>query len=298
MQKKRIINVLSGNIFDIRYLFTILASIDSVGGVIVNNSQKIELVSMDHFTSNGTIKGFSYPRFCAEGNNGQIFISNGNGFGGDKVYVVNYGSKTISDSILVGKGPERMLKKDNMLYVTNSGSWDLDSTVSVIDLTNKKVVATINVEYRPLDIVEDKNGMIWVFCKGNTVYDESYNIVSQTNSKLVQINPATNAVGIKVDLGSQTTSFGSNIMAISKDKGTIYYENNGIYAVNVTDITAPTTPLITGSFYGVDVDPSTGNIWASNAPFTGNGTMYIYDSTGAKLDEFEVGEYPSMTAFN
>jgi len=42
MQKKRIINVPSGNIFDIRYLFTILASIDSVGGVIVNNSQTDE----------------------------------------------------------------------------------------------------------------------------------------------------------------------------------------------------------------------------------------------------------------
>ena len=42
MQKKRIINVPSGNIFDIRYLFTILASIDSLGGVIVNNSQTDE----------------------------------------------------------------------------------------------------------------------------------------------------------------------------------------------------------------------------------------------------------------
>lgn len=260
--------------------------------IVVNNSQKIEFVDMKNFSSLGTVAGLSYPRHCIEGKSGFVYVSNGNGQG-DKLYKINADSYSIIDSIQVGVGPERMIKKNGFIYITNSGSWSIDSTVSVLDIATDKVVATIKVHHAPLDIATDANDKIWVLCKGGTTYSLGH----VTNTKIIQIDPKTNTVTKTIDLGVQSPSYGGNILAMSKDGKSIFYENGGIYKISIDDTTPATSALIAGNFYGIDVDPETGNIWATEAPFSGNGKVYIYSETGSKISEFEAGEYPTATVF-
>lgn len=275
----------------------------SKGIIVVNNSQKVEIVNMESFKSVNTINGFSYPRHCIDGKNGYVYVSNGNGYSSNFVYEFSSNSHRIGDSIAVGKGPERMVILNNKLFVANSGGWDLDSTVSVIDLTTRTVIASINVAEKPMDMVIDVNNKLWVFCKGNTIYDENFNIVSQSNSLLVKLNSETYEKELVIDLGGQTSSMGTNTLAISKDKKTIYIENNGIYSVSVdTEFEVLPAPRATGlhiagSFYSVNVDENTGNIWATTYSYAGNGSVYVYDTTGVKIEEFEAGEYPTEVVF-
>jgi DNA-binding beta-propeller fold protein YncE len=71
-----------------------------------------------------------------------------------------------------------------------------------------------------------------------------------------------------------------------------------VYQIDTGDPEIPETPLITGSFYGMDVNPDDGNIYVFEASFTGNGTMKIFNDSGTLLSEGTVGIAPSGAVFH
>ena len=77
--------------------------------IVVNNSGKVEAVNKHTFKSEGTCTGFSYPRYVANRNDNEIFVSNGNGYGENYVYVVNKLSMQKTDSVATGFGPNTMV---------------------------------------------------------------------------------------------------------------------------------------------------------------------------------------------
>ncbi|MBL0343362.1 MAG: hypothetical protein IPP71_22375 [Bacteroidetes bacterium] len=134
------------------------------GFIIVNNSQKVEVVNSNDFTSQHTIGGLQGPRYMVgKGNKGYIsdWFSN-------SIAVVELNSNTISKNISTGNGPEQMAIVENVLFVTNVGGFGNDSTVSVINLLTVANVGTIQVGINPNSIQLDANGKLWVLCGGST----------------------------------------------------------------------------------------------------------------------------------
>ncbi|MBK8809033.1 MAG: hypothetical protein IPO21_21345 [Bacteroidales bacterium] len=250
---------------------------NELGFIVVNNSQKIEIVNLKDFKSVGKITGLSYPRYCitADNDTTRLFITNGNGITNNYVYIADIKSKTLTDSIKVGKGPERLMKLNDKLFVLNSGAYEKDSTISIININNKTVDTTITVKDRPIDMGKGSAWSdLWVFCKGNTDYDSNNKPINKTNSFLVLVDHLEDSVIKKVDLGFQIDCNGSNVMAMNIYGQIIYFINNGICKYDILADKIETN-FIEGNFYGIDVDPETGYIWASEPASVGNGKMHI-----------------------
>jgi YVTN family beta-propeller protein len=266
--------------------------------MVLNVSDSVIVTNSDDFKETGFIAGLHMPRYMISYNNkGYITQWGENG----AVKVVDLSTNMVSKSIAVGQGPEQMLIANGKLLVCNGGYFDKDSTVSVIDPANDQVVQNIWVGDNPKGLVLDKNNDIWILCYGYIKYDSVFNPIPVTPSKLVKLSGST-FLKINEYIISHTTH--PMHIGISKDKSTIYYgtgyDFKGIYAMNITDISAPSVPFIDGSkmFYGLNVNPSNGDIYAFDAiTFTGPGLFLRFSSAGILLKQYTTGVAPNGAAF-
>lgn len=266
--------------------------------MIVNSSNKIEVASYINMEEIATVEDLSGPRYMTVYNHKGYVTQWGNG---GQVKVLNLSDYSIETTIDVGTGPEQIVEAGGYLFVANAGEYGVDSVLSVIDPSTNTVVKSIVVGDNPMEMVIDANDDLWVLCYGYTQYDENWAVVSQTPSKLVKVDVATQE---KVsELAISTFKHPMNL-DISADKETIYYGGDysfqGIYAVDITATQLDSVALIdeTKTFYGFNVNPTTGDIYALEAPtFTEGGTLYIYSSSGSLKDSYTVGIGPKSVVF-
>jgi Uncharacterized conserved protein len=284
-----------------RLLGDVFQSIGFAGGkafLILNGSNKIEVVKTASCEEVATIENISSPRYMATLNASKAYVSLW-GDGGH-VDVIDVATNSITNTIKVGTGPEKMVIASNKLFVANSGGWGTDNTISVVNTLTDAVDATITVGDNPKDLVVDKNGKLWVLCAGNIVYDASYSVVSETPSKLERIDPSTNAVEFSIDLGA---TYHPAHLAVNTSGDVLYYGGDytiaGIFTFSIDATTTMSTPLINDYFYGFSVNPSSGEIIGLLAPtFTQQGTMNRYTSAGTFIKSYTVGIGPNSAYFS
>lgn len=238
---------------DVLQSFTIIGD---NGYAVLNNSQKIvvvDLKTMQHITS---VSGLDYPRYMVDGGNGMAYISNGSGSG--QVFMMNLTDHSLAGSIDVGKGPEKMLRDGDLLYVCNSGGWELDASVSVIDINTNTVINTISVGDRPMDLVRDHTGDIWVLCSGN----DSWMTGGETMASLHRINVGSLSVESAVVIGSAGVH--PKNMASNSTGTVIYYELNGVRSVTLSNEEPVESTFINEAVGSIDVDPVSGDVWTSD----------------------------------
>jgi YVTN family beta-propeller protein len=268
------------------------------GFIVVNNSQKVEIVNLRTFESIGTIDGLEYPRNFLAVNDRKGYMTDGNYNG--RVYVIDLESLKITDTVPCGNGPEKLILHGSRVLVANSGGWGNDSTITVINTVNDQVAATWQVGMNPADLVLDHAGHLWALCKGKVVWNPDFSIGEETSSALVEVDPTSGEVLQTIGIGMTGDFYWPQRIGINKGKNRIYYlEAAGIYARN-TDGTAITgQPLIAGNLYGFGIDPATDLIYALHSPsFTTSGWVFRYQPGGTKIDSLEVGIGPSQIIFN
>lgn len=268
-----------------------MAIFGETGYIVVNNSNKVEVVRYETMEGTGTIENVSLPRYIAANNN-KLYLTEWVSFSDPgRVAVINSADNSIEKTIEVGFGAEYLLVKDNKLYVSNS----FENTVSVIDLTSETVIETITVSNSPKFIKEDVNGKLWVICAGGYNADWS----PANDGALVRIDPATNTV-------EETFEFGANVtakMALNPSQDVIYYSRgNAVFTFDITSASLPTTALITNDdiigVYGIGVNPKNGTIYvADNAGFQSNGFVFRFQPDGTFIDSFEAGRGPNGFVF-
>ncbi|MCK5774910.1 MAG: hypothetical protein KAH25_01980, partial [Bacteroidales bacterium] len=259
--------------------------------VCVNASNKIEVIDSKTFESVASIANIPLPRFSIE-KDGKLYVSCwGNG---GQIKVIDAIENKVIDSIMVGTGPEGLSIVGNNLYVANSGGFSVDSTISVINLTDNSV-STIEIDaYNPSSFVVDADNNIWVLAKGNAIYDANWQIIGHNPSKLFSLNTADNSIVKVIDLFSEKHP---NKIDISKDLQTIYYGAgfgfNGIYKMDYKETTANATAFIEGDFYGFLINKGNDEVFALTAPFGANGTLIRYTSDGDVIKNYELGIFPN-----
>jgi YVTN family beta-propeller protein len=269
------------------------------GVIVANNSGKIEIVDLADFESVSSITGFSYPRFFVYSGNGKGYLSNGNIKG--EVYKIDLTMAAVTDTIEVGMGPEQMIIEGHHLYVANSGGWGFDNSVSVIDTGTDSVVETIIVGDVPVALVTDAEKNIWVLCRGKVVYNDSWTeIINETDSKLVRIDPATMAVDKEVIIGQKGDYFNPSWLAVSPDGLSLLYgESGGTYVMGTDEDTQPSAPLIKdGIFSAAGVHPGSGKILAVEIKgYSLPGFLHIYDGN-MLISSMETGIAPGGIVFS
>jgi DNA-binding beta-propeller fold protein YncE len=263
------------------------------GYIVVNNSNKVEVVSLDDFTSLKTIEGFHSPRNLEIVDSTKAYVTNLHG----DISVVDLNSLEITGSIPTQDWTESMVKYQQYVFITSIGKFsattaDRKAKVFIINIKEDKIVDSILTGKEPMNIVVDKKDKLWVLCTGGWDGAEP--------PALLRINPDLLEVE-KVFVFSGTEGVPSRL-CINSGRDTLYFLNAGIFRMPVASSTLPEQAFILNEsklFYGLDVDPFTGTLWASDAiDYVQNGKVYQYNaSTGALLKSFKAGRIPGSFAF-
>ncbi|WP_300020904.1 DUF5074 domain-containing protein [uncultured Maribacter sp.] len=243
--------------------------------IIMNGSQKIEVVNRYTFESVATIGGpsetdFLNPRYMAIAN-GKGYVTNwGDGSNPDDDYVavIDLETNTVESTISVAEGPEKIIAKDNTIYVALQGGFNQNNGVTVIDATTNTVTTTITVGDRPNSMQLDASGNLWVLSGGNPSWTGN-----ETAGQIDNINTTDNTV--TTTMNYEVTEHPGNLEI---DGATLYYYFGGsVYAMDTTASVLPTTAEIEGlSFY--DMAVIDGKLYGVDAKdFVSNGSLEVYD---------------------
>jgi len=259
--------------------------------IIINNSNKIEVVNKNNFISEGIIKGVNLPQYFLAINNTKAYVTEwGNGDGG-KVDVIDLTNNTITKTIPIGQGAMNLILANNKIYVANSGGFSYDKTISVINTATDKVDTTFEIGDNPNSFAIDVNGKLWSLCGGKGKADYTG---FETNGSLVRINPLTNAIEQTITLATPYSS--TNNLIINQSGNILYYCIDGkVYKQSISSSVAEQTPILNKNYNAIFIDHESNNFFAADAKnYSNKGWIYRYDLNFAPIDSFEVGIAPSF----
>lgn len=265
--------------------------------IIVNNSQKIEVVNRYTFTSVTTIGGsgstdFLNPRYMAVAN-GKGYVTNwGDGTNPDDDYVaiVNLETNTVESKIPVAEGPEALVANETTVYVAHQGGFNQNNIVSVIDVTSNEVSTTVTVADRPNSLQLDTNGDLWVLSGGNPIWTGN-----ETAGQLDKISTADNAV-------VQTLAFevSEHPGALSLEGSNLYYYLSGaVFKMDDMATALPETAELSDLNWA-DMAVNDGKLYGVDAKdFVSNGSLEIYDlGDNSMVTSKAVSVIPTGVYFN
>ncbi|MGE0560476.1 MAG: DUF5074 domain-containing protein [Flavobacteriales bacterium] len=265
----------SSNLGDVAQSFI---QIGNKGYIVVNNSNKIEVVNMSNFTSTATITGFNSPRYMLPINSSKAYVSD---LYSNSIQVVNLNSNSISKNIAVSGWTEQMVLFNDTAYVCDM----TNNNILIVNTITDVLVDSVKVGKSPNSIVLDKNNQLWVMCSGG---------FSVENPKLIQFNPANRTITQTLTFPNIADSPGSLTLNGSKD--VLHFINSNIYQMNINSTTLPFSALISSNsniFYGLGVDPKNNDVYVADAiDYVQNGKVYRYSSSGNLIHQFTAGIIP------
>jgi DNA-binding beta-propeller fold protein YncE len=245
------------------------------------------------FKVEAEITGFAYPRSFQYVGNGMAAVTDGSLDG--VVKWIDLSTNTITSSTPVGLGPEGMCVYADRLYVCNSGGWDIDNRIAVIDIPSQSILTYVNVADRPVEVQVDANGYLWALCSGETQYNADWTqIIGHTPAALAKVNTLDNSV-TTFDVGV----LGDHPLHMAKDE-----TNQKIYIANTTVLsfdmqTNLMTDFLTASSNGVSVNPATHEVWVcSETNYASPSTVKLYSATGTYIKEITAGIAAWKVEFN
>ncbi len=242
--------------------------------IVVNNSNKI-VVCDANFKIKHAISNLTSPRYIQAVSNEKAYVSDlyANGI---SIVDLNSGIKT--GSITCKGWTEQMVMLYGKVYVTNMKS----NYLYVIDATIDKIIDSVAVGISAGSIVLDKNDKLWVLSSGNSTLSIAGN--------LTKVDPLNLTSVISYPFG---TGNGMNSLCINANKDTLYFLNSGICRMPITSTSLPAPFIASGgkNFYGLGINPSTYDIYASDAvDYVSQSNIYIYNSTsGTQKFNFKAG---------
>jgi len=259
--------------------------------IVANNSHKIEVVNRYTFESIAAIsEGLNNPRhFVAEGDTG--YVSNWgdpNDNNDDFIAVIDLTTNTVTSTISVAFGPEKLMMIRGDLYVAHQGGYGQNSIISVINTAANTFITNIQVGDVPNSMVI-YDGDLWVLCGGIPSWAGT-----ETNGKLVKIDTDTNTLAQTFDF--ETTEHPS---MLTIDGSSLIYSLNGeVFSKEVVSTELPSTGFYSGFFYSLTAKD--GKLYATDAgDFASNGTLKVYDLLSEmEIESIEVGIIPGGVYFN
>ena len=264
--------------------------------IVLNGSGKIEVVNRYSFERLGTVSsGLANPRYFIT-ENGKGYVSNWGDPSNpedDYIAVIDLGNYTVSATIPVVEGPDRLEADNGKIYVAHSGGWNYGNTVSVINASNNSISSTITVHDYPNSLLEE-NGVLYVLCGGKPAWTGE-----ETTASLYKINTADNSI-----LTSLEFPVGQHPTNLEEEEGNLYFTLDAtVFKTEMGTTTLPPNPLFDAAsqgvfgIYGFAVE--NGKIYVGDAgDFVSNGKVFIYSNSGNLLNELSAGFLPNGFASN
>jgi hypothetical protein len=282
-----------GNVVQSLYFY------DDKAYIVVNNSNKIEVADADDFSEIAQINGLEQPRYFLPISSNRALVSQwGNDLLSGSLALIDLENNSIIQKITngVGKGPERMIMLNNKVYIANVGGLEFDNFISVFNVQTMMVEDTIQTDDAPNSLQLSPDGIIWVACKGKTVFSNFPEIDTSlsTNGSLIGIDANTNIVNYRILLQKGK---GASSLIKSTDTEMLFIYNNSICRFNTQNQNY--TALISGSYYGLGAKPGTDYFYAcSNAGIQASKVYRVRLSDAVKIDSFYAGIFANAVVFN
>lgn len=258
--------------------------------IIANNSHKVMIADRYTFEAvDSIVDRLENPRHFASSNTRGYITNWGDPMDNndDFVAVVDLRTNTITTTISVPFGPDKILEHNGKLYVAHQGGWGQNNLISVISGTSVESTLTVGDVPNSMVVVGD-----YLYVLGGGSPDYSGNETAGTLSK-IDLN--TNQVVDTYLFGA--TDHPSNLTADGTD---LYYGLNGHVYKASTDFTSlPGTSIIDNSFYTMVA--KNGKLYATDAgDFASRGSIYVYDlsNTATPIHEERTGIIPGGVYFN
>lgn len=247
--------------------------------IVINNSNKIEVVDAANFSSVGVINGLLSPRYFLPLNTTKAYVTD---LYSNAVSIVDLALMTKTGEIKLNGSTEEMVMVNNMVYITNTRK----SNLYLVDPQTDMIVDSIPVGFGSSTLAVDKDNMIWVGCMG----DNSQAV----NGSIYQVNPLTRQVLKTLALNNSLDIWDK--IRFNRTGDTLYYMNKGLFRFGIYDTQLPSIPLIAqGSslFNGVNVNPENGDIYICDAiDYVQKGRVLVYSGTGIYKTTVSAGIIP------
>jgi len=250
------------------------------GYIVVNGANRVVVVDIKTFKYLDTIGGLAQPRFFLPLDSNTAYISQ---WGSDgltgSVVKVNLSTNEVVKTIATGRGPEKMVRANDRVYVANSGGYGKDSTLTeILILNDASQILPLSGGINPSSLVWNKQqspSKLFYVCKG-------YYLDLMQKGLLNFFNNA--GPGIEVPPTSDD-------LVLDEDSGEMYFIGAGnVYKVS-PDLNL--TQIFAQNAYGLGYDADQDLLYCADAKnFSTAGEVYIYKTNGTKIGSFRTGVGP------
>jgi hypothetical protein len=252
--------------------------------IVVNNSNKIEVVDTSNFKSVKTISGFQSPRYVLPLNENFAIVSD---LYANKLYKIDVKNYSIVQEIAFRGWSEKMIRVDENIFVTNVYS----SKLYVLNQSSLNVLDSIEVGTFANALIVDKNKKLWILSRGSKIDSKP--------GKLFRYNPQDlkKEFELTFNLQSEPKSLCTNLA-----KDSLWFIHKNVYGMSINDLQLPSLPIIVASqnqlLNGIGIEPNNSNIWISDAKdYQQKGHVFKYNSKAVLLKNYNVGIIPSEFLF-
>lgn len=261
-----------------------MTMIGDTGYIVVNNSNKIEVVDLTTFQSIGEISTLNSPRNLLPISPNKAYVSD---LYEDDIYIVNPHDFSVIGRINSAGWTEEMVMVNGKVFVCQVDS----SQLLVIDAATDHIIDKLPTAHSPQYIELDKNGNVWVSCSGNQ--DAKKPALQQFNSSNLQLMKSLNEE-------SANQFFGE--IAFNSTKEELFFINkDGVGKLTITDTTLAEMAFVPANnriLYAMNVDPKTNEIYLTDAiDYQQKGVIYRYSENGSLMSHFRVGIIPGSIYF-
>lgn len=251
--------------------------------LVVNNSQKIEILDPNNLTPRRTIAGFTSPRYAYTNDEGAIYVSD---LFSRQFIRSDPQSGCIDAAIDLYGWTEYIFPfRSNGLAVLHRSVYGQGSPISEVLLLSKELELRDNIALPedPIQMVEgNEDHIFYVLCLGNASNDVAGQIVEvdlldKTTREIIRFNADR-----------------PNRIAFDKTSNTLYF-NLASELFKVVGDTPPSLAWNTTAqaIYGLSV-LNNGDVIVSDAKdFVSNGAIEHYDANGNLIRTIDVGYVPS-----
>lgn len=242
--------------------------------LVINNSQKIEIVSPSDFKKQQTINGFHSPRYITWVNAGKGYVSE---YYANSIKVINPIEGRITEDIKCPGWHDEMIFTRGKLYIT---SINRDKLYVLNEQTNE-LIDSIPLSYGSNSLALDANDKLWVLCTGDAG--------KGTDAQLYRIHTGFDTVERIIQLHKPTATR----LCTNTSRTQLFWISGDIYSLQAIDESAVPIPFISASgrqFYGLNYNPFTDELWATDAiDYTQRSVVYRYRIDGAAIGQFRSG---------
>jgi len=253
--------------------------------IIVNNSEKIEIVDRHNLKSKASIRDLISPRNIAVTGENKAYVTS---MYSDSIRILDLKKNKVSGYINIFNTSESILVTGDKAFIA---SWIGGNEVFIVDTETDKLIDSVEVGMEPESMVTDKNGIVWVLCNGGWAREYS--------AELVGIRPENNSVFRRYVFPSKMNSPVN--LQTDNDGDTLFYIEDGIKCMNISSPALPEEAFIENNdhlFYRMGVNPFNGDLIVTDAvDYRQNGLLLIYNRKGFPLGTYQAGIIPGNICF-